>query len=93
MEDLWVRILEAQRFSTIGRDNHITGGAAAISATLLTLENTSTFLNATGERWHEEKDNTAMTMANFQSHFTKADRAPPQTHCPDRRLPWCARRS
>jgi hypothetical protein len=44
--------------------------------TLLALGKSGTFLIAT-ERWRE-KDDTAITVANFQHHFTKADKERPR---------------
>jgi hypothetical protein len=73
IEDLWLRIRDAQRLAV--RAGEPIPDAAAMRLTLAALEATGVFEQA--------------TLANFKLHFTKENKAPPQAHRQDCRLPWC----
>jgi hypothetical protein len=70
IEDLWIRIRDAQWFAITGEEP--IPDATALRLTLAVFEKTGVFTSAT-ERWHE-KDDADWTMMNFKAHFIKADK-------------------
>jgi hypothetical protein len=70
IEELWQSVQEIQRFASAAQET-ITN-AAALCLTLGVFEATRVFITAT-EKWHH-KEQADWTMANFQDHFTRANK-------------------
>lgn len=72
IENLWVRIPEAQRIANLAVPPEPITDSAALRALLTVFEATGVFITAC-EKWRDKVD-AEWTLANFREHFTRANK-------------------